>query len=252
MNPTASPTPCSRRCSADCAASIPDSRTGASNARHSSCSSPRRCRPYSPRSDACRTNARRRCCAAAPTAADRAGAVPRHPRIRKRQRRAAEERNLMSMNPKILQLGSTSARPAARSPRRTASVSSSTASSAGRPTWWPKVLKRDILIGHEAVDEPHDARPHRPLERGLLKEGSDKDVEAVRELLEHLLRLVGVSSNGKVTARWCAPSSAFRPPSLRTNKQYLRNSIEGDRRQPDDRQRAVRGGVRPERAAARA
>ena len=57
---------------------------------------------------------------------------------------------------------------------------------------WPadmvakKVLKRDVLIGHEAVANRTMLDLHRPLERGLLKEGSEKDVEAVRELLKHL------------------------------------------------------------------
>jgi len=89
---------------------------------------------------------------------------------------------------------------------------------------WPadmvarKVLKRDVLIGHEAVANRTMLDLHRPLERGLLKEGSEKDVEAVRELLIHLLRLVGVSANGKVRARTYAPWSASRPPrSARTS-----------------------------------
>src|SRR5215212_4813498 len=70
---------------------------------------------------------------------------------------------------------------------------------------WPadmvarKVLKRDVLIGHDAVANRSMLDLHRPLERGLLKEGSEKDVEAVRELLKHLLRLVGVS--GKTDAQ---------------------------------------------------
>jgi len=57
---------------------------------------------------------------------------------------------------------------------------------------WPldmvarKVLKRDVLIGHEAVSNRTMLDLHRPLERGLLKEGSEKDVEAARELLRHL------------------------------------------------------------------
>src|SRR5437879_11062462 len=67
---------------------------------------------------------------------------------------------------------------------------------------WPadmvarKVLKRDVLIGHEAVANRTMLDLHRPLERGLLKEGSDTDVEAVCELRKHLPRLAGVSSNG--------------------------------------------------------
>src|SRR5437763_16553218 len=60
------------------------------------------------------------------------------------------------------------------------------------------VLKRDVLIGHEAVANRTMLDLHRPLERGLLKAGSDKDVEAVRELLTHLLRLVSVRPNRRI------------------------------------------------------
>ena len=66
---------------------------------------------------------------------------------------------------------------------------------------WPldmvsrKILKRDVLIGQEALDNRPMLELHRPLERGLIKEGSEKDLAAVRELLQHLLSLVGV--NGK-------------------------------------------------------
>lgn len=98
---------------------------------------------------------------------------------------------------------------------------------------WPadmvakKVLKRDVLIGHEAVANRTMLDLHRPLERGLLKEGSEKDVEAVRELLKHLLRLVGVSSNGKVDASNVRAVVGVPAAALRTNKQYLRNSMKG-------------------------
>src|SRR5260221_11298502 len=77
---------------------------------------------------------------------------------------------------------------------------------------WPadmvarKVLKRTVLIGHEAVANRTMLDLHRPLERGLLKEGSEKDVEAGGELLNHLLGLVGGAGNGKV-----APSRARAP-----------------------------------------
>ena len=55
---------------------------------------------------------------------------------------------------------------------------------------WPldmvarKVLKREVLVGREAIDNRLMLDLHRPLERGLIKEGSEKDVLAVRELLE--------------------------------------------------------------------
>src|SRR5213078_3066259 len=98
---------------------------------------------------------------------------------------------------------------------------------------WPadmvtkKVLKRTVLIGHEAVANRTMLELHRPLERGLLKEGSDKDVEAVRELLKHLLRLVGVSANGKIDSGNVRAVVGVPAAALRTNKQYLRNSMKG-------------------------
>ena len=102
---------------------------------------------------------------------------------------------------------------------------------------WPvdmvakKVLKRNVMIGHEAVANRTMLDLHRPLERGLLKEGSDKDVEAVRELLRHLLRLVGVDGNGdgsgKVKTDNVRAVVGVPAAALRTNKQYLRNSMKG-------------------------
>jgi len=98
---------------------------------------------------------------------------------------------------------------------------------------WPadmvakKILKRSVLIGHDAVANRTMLDLHRPLERGLLKEGSDKDVEAVRELLKHLLGLVGVSANGMVDASDVRAVVGVPAAALRTNKQYLRNSMKG-------------------------
>src|SRR5256885_15728078 len=60
---------------------------------------------------------------------------------------------------------------------------------------WPadmvarKVLKREVLIGHEAVANRSMLDLHRPLERGLLKEGSDKDGEAGPHAAQHPPRL---------------------------------------------------------------
>src|SRR5713226_7594531 len=57
-----------------------------------------------------------------------------------------------------------------------------------------RVFKKPFLIGREALDNRLMLELHRPLEAGYLKEGSDKDLEAVQELLRHLLTLAGVES----------------------------------------------------------
>ena len=98
---------------------------------------------------------------------------------------------------------------------------------------WPvdmvarKVLKKDVLVGAEAVKSRTMVDLHRPLERGLIKEGSEKDLAAVRALLEHLLQLaVGEPKKGakkpKVRAVVGVPAEA-----MRVNKQQLRKALEG-------------------------
>ena len=47
-------------------------------------------------------------------------------------------------------------------------------------------------FGKDAVENRTMLEVHRPLERGLLREGSDKDQQAIRELLAHLLDLAGI------------------------------------------------------------
>lgn len=97
---------------------------------------------------------------------------------------------------------------------------------------WPvdavarKILKREVLFGREAVENRTMLEVHRPLERGLLKEGSDKDQEAIRELLAHLLELGDApkvrKSGGKVRAVVGVPAEA-----LRVNKQHVREAMRG-------------------------
>ena len=95
---------------------------------------------------------------------------------------------------------------------------------------WPadlvarKVLKKDMVIGRDALDNRSMLDLHRPLERGLIKEGSERDLQAARELLRHLLSLVAPKNGTKrqVRAVVGVPAAA-----MRSNKQYLRNALKG-------------------------
>ncbi len=98
---------------------------------------------------------------------------------------------------------------------------------------WPvdmvarKVLKKDVLVGTEAVESRTMLDLHRPLERGLLKEGSEKDLAAVQVLLRTLLDLAGVDGDAKkrpeVRAVVGVPAEA-----MRVNKQQLRKALAGE------------------------
>lgn len=93
---------------------------------------------------------------------------------------------------------------------------------------WPvdmvarKVLKKQILFGREALDNRPMLELHRPLERGLIKEGSEKDEAAVRELLGHLIGLARGGEEQKVHAVVGVPAEA-----LRVSKQNLRAAVKG-------------------------
>jgi rod shape-determining protein MreB len=94
---------------------------------------------------------------------------------------------------------------------------------------WPvdmvarKVLRKSVLIGREALDHRTMLELHRPLEEGLIKEGSAKDEEAVRELLAHLLALAKAKrgeEGRRVYAVVGVPAEA-----LRVNRQHLRRLL---------------------------
>jgi rod shape-determining protein MreB len=97
---------------------------------------------------------------------------------------------------------------------------------------WPvdlvarKILKQSVLVGREALGNRSMLDLRRPLERGLIKEGSEKDAAAVRELLRHLMALAGLGvrlDNGhRICAVVGAPAKA-----LRVNKQQIRQAMKG-------------------------
>src|ERR1043165_3286262 len=68
---------------------------------------------------------------------------------------------------------------------------------------WPldmiarKLVKKPVLVGHEALENRSMLDLRRPLERGLIKEGSERDAEAVQEILRHLMALAGIKHRGK-------------------------------------------------------
>ena len=97
---------------------------------------------------------------------------------------------------------------------------------------WPvdmvarKLVKRPVLIGREALENRSMLELRRPLERGLIKEGSERDEEAVREILSHLVSLAAMKQKNKnrpkVRAVVGVPAEAFR-----VSKQRLRNAMKG-------------------------
>lgn len=97
---------------------------------------------------------------------------------------------------------------------------------------WPvdmvarKLVKKPVMIGREALDNRPMLDLRRPLERGIMKEGSDRDQEAVQELVRHLISLAGIKHKGKnkskVRAVIGVPAEAFR-----VSRQNLRSTVEG-------------------------
>jgi rod shape-determining protein MreB and related proteins len=97
---------------------------------------------------------------------------------------------------------------------------------------WPldmvarKILKKPLVIGREALDNRSMLDLRRPLERGVIKEGSERDEEAVHELLSHLMSTTGIKekakNQSKVRAVVGVPAEAFR-----VSRQRLRKAMDG-------------------------
>ena len=95
---------------------------------------------------------------------------------------------------------------------------------------WPrdmvarKVLGRDVLVGAEALEHRPMLNLRRPLERGLIKEGSVQDEKAVRELVRRLLELAAPPGPEPTP-----PIAVVGVPAetLRVNRQNLRRILTG-------------------------
>ena len=92
---------------------------------------------------------------------------------------------------------------------------------------WPKdfiaekVLGEPILFGADALEHRLSLDLYRPLEHGVIKEGTTRDEEAVRELVAHLLDLVEVKESQTVYAVVGVPAE-----SLRSNKMAIKRAAE--------------------------
>jgi len=91
---------------------------------------------------------------------------------------------------------------------------------------WPKdmisrkLLKKDILFGDEALKNRLALDIYRPLERGSIKKGSDKNEEAAFELIKYLINLAGPKPYQKVFVVVGAPAEASQ-----TNKESLKEAL---------------------------
>lgn len=97
---------------------------------------------------------------------------------------------------------------------------------------WPvdmvsrKLLKKSVLVGEEALANRPMLDLHRPLERGLIKEGSEKGQQALRELLGHLLAQAGVD-DARAGGRKARAVVGVPAEALRVNRQHLREALRG-------------------------
>jgi len=96
---------------------------------------------------------------------------------------------------------------------------------------WPldmvarKLIKKPVLIGSEALEKRSMLDLRRPLENGVIKDVSERDANAVRELLRHLVSLLGIKNNGtqyKLRAVVGVPAEAMQASRLR-----LRTAMDG-------------------------
>jgi rod shape-determining protein MreB len=93
---------------------------------------------------------------------------------------------------------------------------------------WPKdfiaakVVGKPVLFGADALKNRLSLDLYRPLEKGVLKEGTAKDAEAVKELIFHLIKLVRPQKGQKIYAVVGVPAESFK-----VNRIAIRNAVSG-------------------------
>lgn len=84
-----------------------------------------------------------------------------------------------------------------------------------------KILNRTQVIGNEALEKRSLLELHYPLENGVLKEGSDKDLEAAHELLKYAIELAEPRAGDKICGVIGVPARA----SVANKTQLLKLSV---------------------------
>ncbi len=109
---------------------------------------------------------------------------------------------------------------------------SAVAASNGKQKWvesyvaWPKdfvaqkMLGDDILFGEEAVKNRLSVEMVRPLENGVIRDGTERDEEAVQALVHHLIAQVNPDDGQKIHAAVGVPAEA-----LKVNKIAIRDAV---------------------------
>lgn len=81
---------------------------------------------------------------------------------------------------------------------------------------WPKdfisakVIGKSVLFGNEALKNRLSMDVYRPFEHGVIKEGTEKEEESVKELIRHLIELVHPEKDQKVLTVVGVPAESFK------------------------------------------
>jgi rod shape-determining protein MreB len=109
---------------------------------------------------------------------------------------------------------------------------SAVSASNGRREWvqsyvgWPKdfvakkMLGKRVLFGDEALDHRLSLSLFRPLENGVIREGTEQDEEAVMELIGHLVELAEPKPGAKIYAAVGVPAEA-----LKVNRLAIKHAV---------------------------
>ena len=109
---------------------------------------------------------------------------------------------------------------------------SAVAASSGQRKWvesyvgWPKdfvskkMLGERVLFGSEALENHMSINMVRPLEQGVIRDGTARDEEAVQELIHHLIEQAGGGDDQPIHAAVGVPAEA-----LRVNKMAIRDAV---------------------------